>query len=289
MNHNFRTIVFRCLDLLPDNLGCKMHHQLQNLLENKVLYVRINRTENTYHEFVKICEAIKIDINQKSIIEIGSGWLPIFPYFLLYLGKVSAVFSFDLNKHYQKKRIANFNSIFSKNYNATIDPLPLSKYNLPAGVHYYPGVNIINSEIPDADIVVSRFVLEHVTPDDIFEMHQKLRNSLKKGTHIVHFISPSDHRAHGDKMLSLQDFLQYSKQQWDAIQTKFDYHNRLRLPQYLDIFKSLDLEVVHLTFDTVKEGTAQFDLFKKVNIHSDYNSYSTEELTAGSINIVLKL
>ena len=79
-----------------------MHHQLQNLLENKVLYVRINRTENTYHEFVKICEAIKIDINQKSIIEIGSGWLPIFPYFLLYLGKVKKVFSFDLNEHYQK-------------------------------------------------------------------------------------------------------------------------------------------------------------------------------------------
>ncbi|WP_309640598.1 hypothetical protein [Flavobacterium sp.] len=289
MNHNVRTIVFRCLDLLPDNVGRKMHHQLQNLLENKVLYVRIKRTENTFDEFVKICEAIKIDLNQKSIIEIGSGWLPIFPYFLLYLGKVKNVFSFDLNEHYQKKRIANFNSIFSKNYNTTIDALFNSKYNLPDGVHYYPGENIINSKIPDADIVVSRFVLEHVAPNDIFEMHQKLRNSLKKGTHIVHFISPSDHRAHGDITLSLQDFLKYSKPEWDAIQTKFDYHNRLRLPQYLDIFKSLGLEVVYLTFDTVKEGTAQYDLFKKVNIHSDYNSFSTEELTAGSINIVLKI
>ena len=290
MNHNVRTIVFKCLDLLPDYLGRKIHHQLQNLSENKVLYdVRIKRTQNTFDEFVKICDTIKINLNQKSIIEIGSGWLPIFPYFLLYVGKVKNIFSFDLNEHYQKKRIANFNSIFSKNYNTKVEPLNNNKYNLPEGIHYCPGENIIISKIPEADIVVSRFVLEHVDPTDIVEMHQKLRDSLKKGTHIIHFISPSDHRAHGDKTLSLQDFLKYSKHEWDAIQTKFNYHNRLRLPQYLDIFKSVGLEVVYLTFDTVKEGTAQFELFKKVNIHRDYRSYSIEELTAGSINIVLKI
>lgn len=289
MNHNIRRVVFKCLDLLPEDLGRGIHHQLQNLLENKLIYVRIKRTESTFNEFVRICNAVKIDFNQKSIIEIGSGWLPIFPYFLLYTGKVKTVFGFDLYEHYQKKRIARFNAIFSKLYNKTIEPLPNSKYNLPEGIDYRPCENIIHTTIPDADIVVSRFVLEHVPPNEIFEMHRKLKDSLKKGTYIIHFISPSDHRAHGDKNLSLQDFLQYSQAEWDAIQTKFDYHNRLRLPQYLEIFKSLDLEVVYLSFDSVKEGTAQFDLFRKVDIHSDYSGFSTEELTAGSINVVLKI
>lgn len=287
MNHHFRKIAFKCLDVLPERLGRSIHHTLQNLLENKLIYVRIKGTENTYNAFVKICEAAKIDFNEKSVIEIGSGWLPIFPYFLLYNGKVKTVFTYDLFEHYQKKRIARFNQIFTQKYNTDI-AVTNNTYNLPGGIHYHPQ-DIVTASIPDCDIVVSRFVLEHVAPDDMLAMHQKLKDSLKKGSHIIHFISPSDHRAHGDKNLSLQDFLQYSQREWEAIQTKFDYHNRLRLPQYLEIFKSLGFEVVYLSYDTVKEGTPQFELFKSVNVHSDYSAYSHEELTAGSINVVLKV
>ena len=289
MNHRIKTFIFKCLDFLPSTIGYKIYHILQNFSENKDVNRKIHSTESTFNEFVKICDTLKITINQKSIIEIGSGWLPIFPYFLLYLGKVKKVFSFDLNEHYQKKAISSFNTLFAKNYNVVIDATTDNRFNLPSGIDYFPCQNIINSNITDADIVFSRFVLEHVTPSDIFEMHKKFKSDLKKGTHIVHFISPSDHRAYSDKSLSLQDFLKYSKQEWDSIQTKFDYHNRLRLPQYLDIFKSLDLEVIYLTYDVTKEGTSSYDLFQKLEIHSDYKGFSTEKLTAGSINIVLKI
>jgi hypothetical protein len=289
MNHNVKTFVFKCLDLLPSSLGYKVYHQLQNLSENKHVDSKIKSTESTFNEFVKITEELKIAIGQKSVIEIGSGWLPIFPYFLLFVGKVKTVFSFDLNEHYQKNAIASFNSLFSKNYKVSIDVPVDSKYNLPEGLSYFPCQNIINTVLPDCEIVFSRFVLEHVTPSDILDMHRKFKTDLKKGSYVIHFISPSDHRAYSDKSLSLQDFLKYSKEEWDGIQTKFDYHNRLRLPQYLDIFRSLDLEVIYLTSDSVKKGTSQYNLFKEIEIHDDYKSYSEDELTAGSINIVLKI
>lgn len=289
MNHQAKTFVFKCLNILPSAFGYKIYHQLQNFSENKDVNRKILSTESTFNEFVKICDSLKIAIHQKSIIEIGSGWLPIFPYFLLYVGKVKNVFTFDLNSHYQKKAIANFNTLFAKNYDVIVDSRIDNRFNLPSGIDYFPCQNIINSNILDADIVFSRFVLEHVTPTDIYEMHKKFKTDLKKGSHIVHFISPSDHRAYSDKSLSLQDFLKYSKQEWDGIQTKFDYHNRLRLPQYLELFKSLDLNIVHLTYNSTKEGTTHYDLFQKLDIHSDYKSFTTEELTAGSINIVLKI
>lgn len=289
MNHNIKTFVFKCLDILPASIGYKIYHQLQNFSENKNVFAKIKSSESTFNSFVAICDKLKIDLNGKSIIEVGSGWLPIMPYFFIYKYKVKNVFSFDLNEHYQKKSITIFNSVFSKLYNFNINAVKDNKYNLPSEVSYYPAQNIINSEIPKAEIVFSRFVLEHVTPNDIFEMHKKFKDSLNKGTHIVHFISPSDHRAYSDKSLSLQDFLKYSKKEWDGIQTKFDYHNRLRLPQYLEIFKSLDLEIAYLTFDSAKKGTAQYNLFKNIEIHNDYSIYSEEELTAGSINIVLKI
>lgn len=289
MNHKIKTSIFKFLNVLPANVGMHLYHFLQNFSENKNLTVKIKSSEDTFNTFLQIYEKLNIKIKDSAVIEIGSGWLPIMPYFFIYKGKTKNVFTYDLNTHYQKKSIEYFNTVFSKEYNQTIDPLKNNRYSLPEGVNYYPSQNIIKAEIPKVDVVFSRFVLEHVTPEDIFEMHKKFKSSLEKGSYIVHFISPSDHRAYSDKSLSLQDFLKYSPKEWDGIQTKFDYHNRLRLPQYIDIFKSLGYEIVYLTSDSTKEGTPNFDLFKKLNVHNDYKNYSDQELTAGNINIVLKV
>jgi len=289
MNHKVKTSIFKFLSLLPSNLGVKLYHFLQNFSENKNLNVKIKSSEDTFNTFLSICKQLNININNKSVIEIGSGWLPIMPYFFLYKGKASEVYTYDLNKHYQKKSIEHLNTVFSKEYDQEIYPLKSDAFGLPKGVNYFPSQNIIKAGIPKVEIVFSRFVLEHVTPNDILEMHKKFKNSLEKGSYIVHFISPSDHRAYSDKTLSLQDFLKYSQKEWDGIQTNFDYHNRLRLPQYVDIFKSLDYEIAYLTSDSTKEGTPMFDLFKKVPLHEDYKNYSDQELTAGNINIVLKV
>jgi hypothetical protein len=90
-----------------------------------------------------------------------------------------------------------------------------------------------------------------------------------------------------DKNLSLQDFLQYSEAEWKKKQTKFDYHNRLRLPQYLAIFKAAGLELLHVEYDQPSAKT--FNKFSAVPIHEDFKKFTDEELTAGSINVVLKV
>jgi len=95
-------------------------------------------------------------------------------------------------------------------------------------------------------------------------------------------------RQHGDSSLSLQDFLQYSKEEWDTIHTRFNYHNRLRLPQFIDIFKEAELETIYLTYKSLEKESYQYELFKKLKLHSDYQAYSDEELTAGDIVVVLK-
>lgn len=162
-------------------------------------------------------------------------------------------------------------------------------YHLPEGIIYYPGQNIIQAQLPAANIVFSRFVLEHVTPDDMLAMHVKFAKELPKGAYVIHFISPSDHRAYSDKSISLQDFLRYSQKEWDQIQTRFDYHNRLRLPEYKDIFAKSGLDMVHMSWDFAKPGSKNHEKFKAVPIHSDYQKYSDEELTAGSIKVVMRV
>lgn len=289
MKHYIKTSIFKTLSILPNSLGSKIYHQLQNVSESKNVEIKLKSTENTLNALGSIFSSLNVELQNKSAIEIGSGWLPISPYILIQKYKLKDIYTFDINQHYQTKNILKFNSLFSKTYNYDIVVDKKKQYPLPKNVHYYPSQNIIDAEIPEADIVFSRFVLEHVTPEDITEMHKKFKKSLPKGSYIIHFISPSDHRAYSDSSLSLQDFLKYSSKEWNSIQTRFDYHNRLRLPQYLEIFNSLDLEIAYISHDNPRPNSPQEQKFKNLKIHEDFLKYSEKELTAGSINVVLKI
>lgn len=288
MHHKVKTGIFKALDILPSALGTGLYHYLQRFSENSNLEHKVNSTEKTFAELERICSALNIKLEGQNVIEIGSGWLPLIPYFFRFKAKSGIVHTYDLNAHYQRKSIESLNTIFAQKYGQLVTPSSNSKLALPEGVAYHPSENLIHSTLPNATIVFSRFVLEHVRPEDIKAMHDQFR-SLGKEVYVIHFISPSDHRAYTDKSLSLQDFLQYSAKEWNGIQTKFDYHNRLRLPQYLNIFKDSGYEVVYASHESVKPGTAQYDKFKQLNIHPDYAGMTDEELTAGSINVVLKL
>ncbi len=110
---------------------------------------------------------------------------------------------------------------------------------------------------------------------------------LKSGGLIYHLVSPSDHRAHTDSSLSLYDFLRFSQEEWDQIQTRFDYHNRLRLPQYRELFKESGLKILLEEHSWPGEDHQVVQNVGKMRIHDDFKRFSLEELTAGSLIFVL--
>jgi hypothetical protein len=289
MKHKTKTTLFKILDILPSRLGYSLYHKVQNLSYIKSMGKIMQTSESTFNQLLKICDELKIDLKDKTILEIGSGWLPIIPYFFKYRAKVKQVHTYDINEHYQKKLILKFNSVFSKAYGYEISADANNKYSLPSGIDYYPSKDVTNEDTPKAEIVFSRFVMSHVPPEGIYEMHKKLKNTLDKGTFIVHFISPSDLNGNIANSISMQDFLKYSKEEWREKCTKFDYHNRLRLPEFLEIFKAAGLEVAYLSYKSAEPGTPKYKLFKELKLHEDYKKYSDEELTAGNIVIVLKV
>lgn len=288
MKHKTKTFLFKTLSALPNFIGDSLYHKLQSLGSSNNLVNKIKSSEVTYDCLVEICNELKISLEDKSILEIGSGWFPIMPYFFKYKFNVKSIFTYDINKHYQKNAIFEFNSVFANEYGCTIAIDKNNNYNLPSGIDYYPLKNIINEIIPVTDVIFSRYVLSHATTTDVIEMHKKFKSTFPKGTLVIHFISPSDLRQHGDKSISLQDFLQYSKEEWNTIQTKFDSHNRLRLPQFIDIFKSLDYEIVYLTYESSKPDSLNIKLLRELKLHDDYKKYTEEELTAGNIVIALR-
>jgi len=289
MKHKYKTILFKILDSLPNKLGSYFYHKIQNYADVTSLEKKISLSESTYNQYSSILNKLNQNIEGKSILEIGSGWYPILPYFFKFRGKAKFINTYDINEHYQKKAIIKFNSLFAKIYNFEIIINANNSFGLPSEIFYYPSTNIINTEIHNIDLVFSRYVLSHMTQEDIVEMHKAFKQKLRKGTLITHFISPSDLRQHGDKSLSLQDFLIYSKEEWDKIYTRFNYHNRLRLPEFIAIFKSLYIEIIYQSYESLEKGTEKHDLFKKLDLHDDYKNFTEDELTAGNLIFVLKI
>ncbi len=285
MKHSTKTKIFKGLSILPNKIGYGIYHFLQNVGGNQSFESKLKSTKNTYEKVVEILSKNNISLANLNIAELGSGWVPIFPYQLILNGDAKKVDTYDINEHFNTKEIEQLNSVSANNH--SVEFQKKGKYSLLKGVSYFPKTNICNGNIQDIDLVLSRFVLEHVTPKDLLEIHDFLYSNLKPGALVLHLISPSDHRAYSDSSLSLQDFLKYSEEEWNKIQTKFDYHNRLRLPQYLEILGK-NFEIVYFEHDKINYESESFKKFKKLSIHKDFKEYSDQDLMAGSVNILLK-
>jgi hypothetical protein len=285
MKHNTKTRIFKILSVLPDKIGYGVYHFLQNIGKMNSLEFKIKSVGSTYQTVMKILNKNNISLDNKKIAELGSGWIPIFPYQLIIEGKAQKVDTYDINEHFSQKEIEQLNALYVNK--PGIEFKKKGNYTLLKEVSYFPQTNICEGKIKDIDLVISRFVLEHINPNDLLEIHDFLYSNLKAGSLVLHLISPSDHRAYSDSSLSLQDFLKYSEEEWNNIQTKFDYHNRLRLPQYLKIL-SERFEIVYFEHDKINILSESYNKFKKLQLHTDYRDFSDQELMAGSLNILLK-
>lgn len=284
--HSIKTSLFNLLDVLPSRIGYLLYHALQKRFTGSSKE-KVDANLKSYFKSWEILDK-NGGLTGKILLEIGSGWMPIMPYLFKYKGGAKKVFTYDINKHYDNKYIDELNTIVETELHVKVN-YENGEYHIPRFVEYFPNSNVITSKLPDkVDLVFSRFVLEHVTPEDLINMHERFAKDLPEEALILHLISPSDHRAYSDKSLSHYDFLKYSEKQWNKIQTKFDYHNRMRLPQYLDIFDKTGFEVVHLEYDKVDTSSKKYEKFKQLKIHSDFMSHSEEELLAGSINVLLR-
>lgn len=226
-------------------------------------------------------------MQDSTILEIGSGWLPLLPILFKTELHVKNIITYDINKHYSKHSLQKLKMFFP---DIEFNNKTQQRLGLPDFIDYYPHTNFISAAIGDHTVsfVFSRFVLEHVNPEDILKMHQKIYKEFRDDVKVLHLISPSDHRAYSDKSLSYYDFLKYSPDEWDAIQTKFDYHNRLRLPEYIELFKTSGFKVSYLDHDQVDKNSEKYRKFKALSLHRYYQQFTEEELLAGSICVLLE-
>lgn len=287
MNWKFKSLIFKLLEKLPHLLGNKIYYSIQGFTQYRSLNIKFKEAGSTYNSLVDLLNKFQITLEDKNILEIGTGWYPLMPYYLVYHGKAKQVLTYDVNWHLSVKNIESTNKLFREFYceNKTnvVDPKILDNR-----IVYFHNSDIDRIDISKIEIVYSRFVLEHVSKNDLIKIHNELKLKLPAGSLIIHFISPSDHRAYNDHNLSLYDFLKYSESEWNEIQTRFDFHNRLRKNEYIQIFQNVGLEIVHFGYTIPDKNSKSYQLFKKLNLNEDYKNLSEDELLAASFITILR-
>jgi SAM-dependent methyltransferase len=91
---------------------------------------------------------------------------------------------------------------------------------------------------------VSVETLEHIPRDDIAAILKELRRILRPDGVALMQIDYGDHFKGFDPSISSFNFLAYSEEDWAPFQSRFQYVNRLRHSEYLQLFREAGFRVL---------------------------------------------
>ncbi len=249
---------------------------------------------------------LKADSKDKSmkdsvVFELGTGWYPIVP-IGFYLCGASKIVSYDVSALCTNERLFN-----------TIDEFKIWKENGSLEL-YIPEIDerrwntLINLDrslefevliaqlgfefiVGDArktlltddsiDVYVSNNVLEHIYASILSPILKELHRIVKSDGLQSHFIDMSDHFAHSDSSITVYNYLKYSKGAWKWIDNSVQPQNRMRLPQYLELFDPYQLDI-----RLERQRNGDLKKLNSVEIDASYNSFKKEEVAITHVHLL---
>lgn len=114
------------------------------------------------------------------------------------------------------------------------------------GVEYRAPFDMRRTELAEGslDCVLSSEVMEHIPAADLRKILQEIFRILRDGGLAAMKIDYSDHYARDDSGISRFNFLKYPDEIWDRYNSDFQFVNRLRHSDYMNMFKDAGFEVL---------------------------------------------
>jgi hypothetical protein len=205
----------------------------------------------------------------ESCLELGSGWYPILP-LCFFLNGANNIQTIDIALLTSKKRLQTTICRMIRCYEdgvleSYITIIPERIEVLKSLVEIDSGMSLqeilqklnINYIIGDArkltilddniDLIYSNNTLEHIYPDVLKSILTEFKRVIKKEKGVMsHFVDMSDHFAHFDHSITIYNFLKFSDRQWKWIDNTVQPMNRLRIYDYREIYKELNLPVTEI-------------------------------------------
>jgi SAM-dependent methyltransferase len=257
MHFLLKSLIQNSVAVLPSSLGQPIYYGMQRrfgALRQVDYYEHLRRASEVatvLHE-----QGLPLD---RRFLEVGTGWVLGTP-IGLWLAGAAEVVTVDLH-HYLKEELVLGLLAYVVDHQREL--LPLYPWADPAElqrkcqvlaacksladlwaavpIRYTAPADATYLALPAAsiDYHYSTNVLEHVPKAVLAGILAEAKRLLRPDGHLVHLVDLSDHFAHDDHRLPAVHFLRFRPSIWSALAgNRFMYQNRLRLPQYQQLFKA---------------------------------------------------
>ena len=114
------------------------------------------------------------------------------------------------------------------------------------GIRYLAPCDARGTGLPaeSIDFVSSTDTCEHIPGAELAEIFRECHRLLRPGGAFSCRIDLQDHYAYFDRSLSKYNFLRYSDRAWSLVNSPLHHQNRLRSPDYLQLVRDADFELV---------------------------------------------
>jgi SAM-dependent methyltransferase len=252
-----------------------------------------------------LCEA-NFELQGKDVLEVGTGWDPIYAVYLSLLG--AQVTTFDVVRHlkpgsYVKLLLANFLEKVSnqgdldKERRALLDSFLQRKIDWETllqtlNITYVAPVRdsyLLELPASSFDMVFSMAVLEHAKPKDIEVILLGQKHILRPGGLAYHDIGLGDHCTSIDSSITFANFLKYDGWLWKYLgENRLAYHNRLRYSDFMHLFEVHDAKVIW-SESFVDEKAKALISQGQLRVISRFAGYELDDLATKRLRVLLSL
>ena len=196
-------------------------------------------------------------LERATVLEIGSGWHPVIP-LLFRLAGAPRVLMADQSRLMDSSLIRSAERFLDRHREALLakglhvpapggaaDDRPSLEATLERlGLTYLAPFDFAGIPDHSVDVIVSRAVLEHVSPSGLQTLAAQCRRVLAAGGYVCHVVDNTDHYAHADRTIDYVNFLKFKDWQWRLLTLgPLCYTNRLRHSDYRQLFECAGLRV----------------------------------------------
>jgi SAM-dependent methyltransferase len=270
------------LSVMP--FGGVLHYALQRYVTRRLprpekqvrsIYALAQRLVQVYAEYAKQ------PLQDSTFFEFGAGRDLIIPMAFSALGAKRFI-TFDIERLAKPDLIRSNAEIVSRASGAARADIRSFKdleacwnidYQAPADAR---ATGLPNNSI---DCAVSVETLEHIPKNDIAAILKELHRILRPDGLALMQIDYGDHYKGFDRSISSFNFLTYSEDEWAPFQSRFQYVNRLRHSEYLELFRKAGFQVMS---DRPDRRPAEPEIMKR--LAPCFQKFSQEDLfTIGSL------
>lgn len=272
-------------------------------LSDEYFYDRLEHAKNHINSYRKWTNKY----TASSSLELGTGWYPVIP-ISLYLIGVQHIHTLDISPLMTKERILTTIERILESYNQGT----LQEYYIPdtgklAQLEYlskhgtaltfeallqelqmtYLIEDARDTKLPNdsMDLIHSNNTFEHIYPTILKPILSEFNRVLQKKEGIQsHFIDMSDHFAHFDTSITIYNFLKFSTSKWKIIDNAIQPQSRLRIDDYIEMYRSLALPIVDSWY-----RAGDVEALKTVDIHPDFLKYSLERNAISHCHFITKM